>query len=67
MCEHKKTKVTDSRKEDTVRRRRYCLDCGDSFTTYEISGEEVTKLRRAVRTLNAIRTAVKTIPDISFI
>lgn len=67
MCKHEKTKVTDSRKEDTVRRRRHCLDCGESFTTYEISGEEVLKLRRAVRTLNAIRTAVKTIPDISFI
>jgi transcriptional regulator NrdR family protein len=67
MCEHKRTKVVDSRKEDVVRRRRRCFGCGESFTTYEVSGEEILKLRKALRTLNAIRTAVKTIPDISFI
>ncbi len=35
-CGHEDSKVTDSRTvDDTVRRRRQCLDCGFRFTTYE--------------------------------
>ena len=35
-CNHEDSKVTDSRDvDDTVRRRRQCLDCGYRFTTYE--------------------------------
>ncbi len=37
FCKHDGTKVTDSREssEDTIRRRRECLECGERFTTYE--------------------------------
>ncbi len=36
LCGHEDSKVTDSRTvDDTVRRRRECLDCGFRFTTYE--------------------------------
>ena len=35
-CHHDDSKVTDSRDVDeTIRRRRECLDCGFRFTTYE--------------------------------
>ena len=35
-CGYEDSKVTDSRTaDDTVRRRRQCLDCGFRFTTYE--------------------------------
>jgi len=35
-CDYSDSKVTDSRDvDDTVRRRRECLDCGFRFTTYE--------------------------------
>jgi transcriptional repressor NrdR len=35
-CSHADSKVTDSREvDDTIRRRRECLDCGFRFTTYE--------------------------------
>ena len=35
-CGHADSKVTDSRDvDDTVRRRRQCLECGSRFTTYE--------------------------------
>ena len=35
-CGHQDSKVTDSRTaEDGIRRRRECLRCGLSFTTYE--------------------------------
>jgi len=35
-CNYEDSKVTDSRDvDDTVRRRRQCLDCGYRFTTYE--------------------------------
>lgn len=37
-CEHKETKVVDSRISadgSSIRRRRECLECGRRFTTYE--------------------------------
>ena len=35
-CNHKKSKVLESRKEDdSIRRRRECLKCGFRFTTQE--------------------------------
>lgn len=38
FCESPETKVVDSRsaqKNNAIRRRRECLDCGHRFTTYE--------------------------------
>lgn len=37
-CGHTESKVIDSRSsesQDTIRRRRECLECGERFTTYE--------------------------------
>lgn len=37
-CGHSESKVIDSRSsesQDTIRRRRECLECGERFTTYE--------------------------------
>lgn len=37
-CGHTESKVIDSRSseaQDTIRRRRECLNCGERFTTYE--------------------------------
>ena len=37
-CQHKESKVIDSRStadEESIRRRRVCLNCGKRFTTYE--------------------------------
>ena len=35
-CNHKKSKVLESRKaDDSIRRRRECLNCGFRFTTQE--------------------------------
>ena len=35
-CHNKKSKVIESRKtDDTIRRRRECLECNKRFTAYE--------------------------------
>lgn len=38
FCGHEETRVVDSRvseSQETIRRRRECLECGQRFTTYE--------------------------------
>lgn len=48
-CEHYRTKVIDSRKgsyrHTMVRRRRECLDCGERFSTVEISNLDFSSVR----------------------
>lgn len=37
-------KIIDKRNngpEDTIRRRRECLECGERFTTYEVRGDRL--------------------------
>lgn len=48
--------VRDSRPvQGTVRRRRYCDDCGAAWTTFEVSREAILKLREANRLVAAIK------------
>lgn len=58
MCLHIKTKVTDSRKRDTIVRRRECLSCHERFTTYEYTEDEIEDLRKVKRRMEALRLYV---------
>ena len=67
MCNHPKTKVIDVRRKDAIRRRRQCKICNEKFTTYEVSDEEIAKIRHVLKSLNAIKIYVKKIPGIDLI
>lgn len=47
-CGGKRFKTIDSRNtdwkgtEESIRRRRECLDCGHRFTTYELRADQLT-------------------------
>lgn len=45
VCEREtKQKVIDKRNvgpEDSIYRRRECLECGERFTTYEVRGDRI--------------------------
>ena len=52
--------VLDSRaKEDTVRRRRKCSDCGTRFSTVEIPAEEYANLVKAKHREESLRGMVE--------
>lgn len=61
MCLHQNTRVIDSRER---RRRRFCKDCGERFTTYEISPEEYEIVRKYSRTIKVLKLFVKNIKEI---
>jgi len=61
MCLHQNTKVIDSRER---RRRRLCKDCGEKFTTYEISPEEYEMVRKYTNTIRALKLFVGKIEEI---
>jgi transcriptional repressor NrdR len=50
FCAHEDTQVKDSRPTEdnsTIRRRRYCPDCGSRFTTFErVQLRELTVLKK---------------------
>ncbi len=49
FCNHKETKVTDSRlanEGSQVRRRRECLECNERFTTYESAELSMPRLAK---------------------
>ena len=46
-CKSKNVYIHDSRQiEDLTRRRRWCAECGYRFTTFEISYEELQRLKK---------------------
>lgn len=59
-----KLQVTDSRLskkyiKGAIKRRRKCLDCGYSFTTYEVSLEEAIKLKNGTILLERLTDKAK--------
>lgn len=64
-CEHATT-VTDSRPthtpigDQTTRRRRRCVRCAHSFTTYEVAADVFERLGAPTR----LRTAIQQIREI---
>jgi transcriptional repressor NrdR len=69
-CDSVKTKISDSRKrpDRSVKRRRFCLDCGHRFITeevYQMEGEYLKKKRADLRRARAkLVSASNTIRDL---
>lgn len=59
------SQVKDSRPvQNTVRRRRKCLSCGATWTTFEIDRESILKLREASRLFSELETHRKRMADL---
>ncbi|MDR2360665.1 MAG: transcriptional regulator NrdR [Oscillospiraceae bacterium] len=47
FCSHPESKVLDSRPvENSIRRRRECLECGNRFTTFETTDQPMTVVKK---------------------
>ncbi|MDR3150008.1 MAG: transcriptional regulator NrdR [Oscillospiraceae bacterium] len=47
FCAHPESKVLDSRPvENSIRRRRECLECGNRFTTYETTDQPMIVVKK---------------------
>lgn len=67
QCFYAKSEITDSRRsQNRIRRRRKCLNCGNVWTTYEQTEEELravsqTNVIEAREAAKAIQAATETI------
>ena len=64
-CQSENTRIIDSRMGDgnSIRRRRWCLDCGNKFSTMEIPIEDFTALKGKEDRLDAILKMIKEVND----
>jgi transcriptional regulator NrdR family protein len=56
-CKSKNVYIHDSRQSDeSTRRRRWCAECGHRFSTFEISLEELQRLKKKEEFLYEVLT-----------
>ena len=63
MCNHKKTKVIDSRKiREGVRRRYKCLSCGERWSTVEVI-VDTSKCKNGFNSYDALKKEISLTPE----
>lgn len=64
-CKGTKFIICDSRKHNGyVRRRRKCVNCDTSFTTYEISREDFEDLKKKLNELNHLKESLEILKNL---
>lgn len=60
-CQSENTRIIDSRMGDgnSIRRRRWCEDCGKRFSTIEITWDEFATLKGKESRLNGLLRIIK--------
>ena len=63
-ADYKSIHVMDSRPiEDEIRRRRVCMECGNRFTTYEITAVMKAKYEKEARTKDAMVRRIRVLAN----